>query len=514
MDYPIGIQSFETIRTEDFVYVDKTAFVYQMVRRTGYYFLSRPRRFGKSLLVSTLEAYFLGKKELFKGLAIEKQETEWKTYPVLRLDLNARNYKDAQSLDAELNKHLVKWEAIYGMVSDLTLAPEERFGNVVQRAYEQTHEKVVILVDEYDKPLLETIDNSEVQDAYRKTLQAFYGVLKSQDDYIRFGFLTGVTKFSKVTIFSGLNNLRDISMSPQYVDVCGISEKELQVYFDESIHELAAANNTTYEKTCEKLREQYDGYHFYPNTIGIYNPFSLLNTFQDQVFKDYWFETGTPTFLVRLLASNNCQLSELQGTEISASNLSVVDTMLTSPIPVMYQSGYLTIKGYDEEFDLYILDYPNMEVKRGFINYLIPYYTSLTSSNSDSVLKSLVRNVMQGNPEEFMQRLQTMLAASDYRIAGDKEIYFQNALHLIFTMLSFNVKVEEPTSNGRMDFIIYTKDYIYIFEFKLDHTAEEALQQIKDKQYARPFQMDPRKLYLIGVNFSSETRTIEKWIME
>ncbi len=513
MDYPIGIQSFETIRTEDFVYVDKTALVYQMVRRTGYYFLSRPRRFGKSLLVSTLEAYFLGKKELFQGLAVEKLETQWKKHPVLRIDLNAEKYETVEDLEVILNDILYKLEAIYGS-SPSEQSFSRRLSGIIQRAYEQTHEKVVVLIDEYDKPLLETIDNSEVQDAYRKTLQAFYGVLKSQDDYIRFGFLTGVTKFSKVTIFSGLNNLRDISMSPQYVDVCGISEKELQVYFDESIHELAAANNTTYEKTCEKLREQYDGYHFYPNTIGIYNPFSLLNTFQDQVFKDYWFETGTPTFLVRLLASNNCQLSELQGTEISASNLSVVDTMLTSPIPVMYQSGYLTIKGYDEEFDLYILDYPNMEVKRGFINYLIPYYTSLTSSNSDSVLKSLVRNVMQGNPEEFMQRLQTMLAASDYRIAGDKEIYFQNALHLIFTMLSFYVRVEEPTSNGRMDFIIKTKDYIYILELKLDHTAEEALQQIKDKQYARPFQMDPRKLYQIGVNFSSETRTIEKWIIE
>ncbi len=514
MDYPIGIQSFETIRTEGFVYVDKTALVYQMLRRTGYYFLSRPRRFGKSLLVSTLEAYFSGKQELFKGLAIERLEAKWKKHPVFRLDLSARNYKDENSLNAELNRHLVKWEATYGLVSDQTFAPEERFANVIQRACEQAHEKVVILVDEYDKPLLQTIDRPKLQETYRDILQAFYGVLKSQDDYIRFGFFTGVTKFSQVTIFSGLNNLNDISMDAEYVDICGISEKELHAYFEESIKVLAAANNLSYEETCNQLREQYDGYHFKQNTIGIYNPFSLLNTFTKKEFNDYWFRTGTPTFLVKLLQNKNYQLQSLEGKKAVESALSTVNYTLSNPIPVLYQSGYLTIKGYDPETRFYTLGFPNKEVEKAFLSFLLPYYTPVPDSEKAEFLNELIIDVHEGKPERFLLRLQTLFAGQDHRIVGDKELYFQNVFYLLFRLLSFYVKVEEPTSDGRIDFIIYTKNYIYIFEFKLDHTAEEALQQIKDKQYARPFQMDPRKLFLIGVNFSSKTRTIEKWIME
>ena len=514
MKYPIGIQSFKDIRVDGYVYVDKTALVYQLADRGKYYFLSRPRRFGKSLLISTMEAYFLGKKELFEGLAMGRLETEWKQYPVLRLDLNARNYENADSLNAELNKHLLMWEGIYGIESNKSLAPEERFFNAIQRAYEKTGMQVVILVDEYDKPLLSTIDNKDLHDAYRNTLKAFFGVLKSQDQYVRFAFLTGVSRFSHVSIFSDLNNLQDISMDARYAAICGISEKELHEYFEGSSHELASANELSYEQTCEKLRTQYDGYHFRENSIGMYNPYSLLNTFDCREFNDYWFRTGTPTFLVKLLQRNDYNLKELKGLYVDESALQSVDEDYADPIPVLFQSGYLTISGYDVEMG-YRLDFPNREVERGFFNFLVPYYTSLLKSSVKSYLNKLTVAVRQGKPDDLLKTVQTMLSGKPYMLAGgDKEVHFQNTLYLIFVMLGYNVLVEQATSQGRMDVTIQTKDYVYIIELKLDKSAEEALQQIKDNQYARSFQQDKRRLFLIGVNFSSETRTIEKWLIE
>lgn len=372
MKYPIGIQQFEKIRKGGFVYVDKTVQVYQLVSQGCYYFLSRPRRFGKSLLISTLEAYFQGKKELFGGLALERLETEWKSYPVLHLDLNVDKYSTPDNLDQVLNETLARWERAYGSnPNEATLSL--RFKGVIRRAFEQTGKQVVVLIDEYDKPLLSTIDRKELHEAYRNTLKAFFGVLKSQDQYIRFAFLTGVSRFSHVSIFSDLNNLQDISMIPDYADICGISEKELHEYFEESLQELASANGMAYEQVCEKLREQYDGYHFYPNTVDIYNPFSLLNTFQYKLFQDYWFRTGTPTFLVKLLQQNDYDLKELKGLYVDDSALQSVDDDYADPIPVLFQSGYLTLSGYDPEMG-YRLDFPNREVERGFFNFLVPYH--------------------------------------------------------------------------------------------------------------------------------------------
>ena len=514
MKYPIGIQSFPDIRERGFVYVDKTAFVYRMALMGKFYFLSRPRRFGKSLLVSTMGTYFLGRKELFKGLALEKLETEWKTYPVLHLDLNAQNYVDEKALREELDKHLVIWEQAYGMVIDKSLSPETRFYNVIRRAYEQTGCQVVVLVDEYDKPLLATIDNKPLHDAYRDTLKAFFSVLKSLDACIRFGFITGVSKFSHVSVFSDLNNLNDISMHPRYVDICGISGNELHDYFDSSIHELADANGMTYEETSERLRKHYDGYHFRENSVGVYNPFSLLNTFESLVFNDYWFATGTPTFLVKLLQAKNYKLGDLEGKKVMPDALSTTDTAMSDPLPVLYQSGYLTIKGYDRNMRIYTLGYPNEEVERGFLNFLLPYYTPISNDDKASFLSGFVMAVNEGRPEDFLLLTQTMLAGRDYRIAGEAEKYFQNTFYLIFQLLGFNAQVEQATSQGRIDLVIQTKDFVYIMELKLDKTAEEALAQIKEKGYARPFQGDGRKKFLIGVNFSSETRTLEKWIVE
>ena len=513
MLYPIGIQSFADIRTRGFVYVDKTALVYQMALRGKFYFLSRPRRFGKSLLVSTMEAYFLGKKELFKGLAIEKLETDWVQYPVLHIDFNTGKYDKEADLDDFLNDLLAQWEQVYGS-RPTEVNAELRFKGVIRRACEQTGKQVVVLVDEYDKPLLNSIDNKPLYDAYRNTLKAFFSVLKSLDACIRFAFITGVSKFSHVSIFSELNNPDDITMDPRYVDICGISEQELHDYFDESIRELADANGMTFEEVCEKLRQQYDGYHFWQDSVGIYNPFSLLNTFAKKVFSDYWFATGTPTFLVKLLQQDDYELSELKETYVSASTLSSVDEDYDDPIPVLFQSGYLTIKGRDPYMGIR-LGFPNGEVERGFFDFLLPYYTSRRKSSVDGYLYKMTVAISQGRPDELLQVIQTMLAGRSYMVAGaDKEKDFQNTLYLIFIMLGYNVQVEQATSQGRIDVTIQTKDYIYIIELKLDKSAEEALQQIKDNHYALPFQTDARKLYLIGVNFSSETRTVEKWVIE
>src|SRR5574344_2748045 len=365
MKYPIGIQNFEKIRNDGYVYVDKTELIYKLADTGSYYFLSRPRRFGKSLLISTMDAYFSGKRELFKGLAIENLEQKWTQYPILHLDLNTRNYNSLEALTAELNKHLEMWEGLYGDEFKKR-ALEERFFHIIRKAYEKTGERVVILVDEYDKPLLETINNDELQNDFRATLKAFYSVLKTQDGYIKFAFLTGVTKFGKVSIFSDLNNLEDISMLRTYQTICGITEKELHDYFDSEVAELGENTGMSKEDCYAKLKEQYDGYHFRQDSIGIYNPFSLLNTLAKMEFSDYWFESGTPTFLVHLLKKTGYDLEKLESEVATSDKLNSIDSMSYDPIPVIYQSGYLTIQGYNERFRKYRLGFPNKEVENGF----------------------------------------------------------------------------------------------------------------------------------------------------
>ena len=372
MKYPIGIQNFAKIRREGYAYVDKTALMYKMTSEGEYYFLSRPRRFGKSLLLSTLEAYFEGEKELFQGLAVAQKETEWKKHPILHLDLNSREYKDESSLNAEPNRHLEGWEKIYGC-EYRDRAPEERFFHVIKAAYEQTGMRVVILVDEYDKPMLQAISNEPLQTAYRNTLKAFYGVLKSCDRHIRFDFLTGVTKFGKVSVFSDLNNLTDLSLDHRYAELCGMTEQELHTYFDDSVTALAEANRMTKEECYDRLRQDFDGYHFSIESPGMYNPFSLLNTLSSQRFRDYWFETGTPSFLVYQLKKTNYPLENMTTEGLSTDTLNSIDILDENPLPLLYQSGYLTLKSYDSEFDSYTLGFPNREVEQGFIKYLFPF---------------------------------------------------------------------------------------------------------------------------------------------
>lgn len=372
MLYPIGIQNFEKLREGGFVYIDKTDKIYSLVSSGGYYFLSRPKRFGKSLLVSTMEAYLQGKRELFKGLAIESMEKEWKEYPVLHLDLSGVAYDKKDVLVKVLNQKLSDWETQYGIQTSSNV-PGLRFQRVIDAAYSQTGRQVAILIDEYDKPIIDNLDNSELQEYYRKTLQGFYGVMKAMDRCIRFGFLTGVTKIGKLSVFSGLNNLRDISMLPQYADICGISEADLHRYFGESIGELAAAGGMTEEQCYAKLAEMYDGYHFCEDSDGMYNPFSLLNTFASDKFREYWFETGTPTFLVKLLKQTDYDITRLSenDVEIDSDMIAGVNDYINDPIPVLYQSGYLTIKGFDRMFGIYSLGFPNMEVKKAFMKMLL-----------------------------------------------------------------------------------------------------------------------------------------------
>lgn len=513
MKFPIGIQDFEKIRTDGYVYADKTRQIYDLADNGSYYFLSRPRRFGKSLLISTMEAYFSGKKELFSGLAIEKLERKWEKYPILHLDLNTRRYENIDSLKSELNKHLEIWEKDYG--DDFKeRALEERFFHIVEKAYTKTGRRVVILVDEYDKPMLQAMGNEALQNEYRNTLKAFYSVLKTQDRYIKFAFLTGVTKFSKISVFSDLNNLQDISMDHRYADICGMTDGEIHLYFDDAVHQLADANHLTVAETYSKLKEMYDGYHFLNEGPGLYNPFSLLNTLAKNRFGDYWFETGTPSFLVKLLKETNYKLDNLGKEELTADMLNSIDSYQKNPIPIIYQSGYLTIKGYDEEFRLFRLGFPNKEVENGFVNYLLPNYLPNDESVTEFSASHFIRDLRIGNVESFMERLQTLFEDGDYQVMGKMELYFQNTMYVIFKVLGLYVEVERKTARGRIDMVIKTGNYIYVIETKLDGTADEAIKQIKDKGYAEPYKKDGRTVMLIGINFSSATKGIDGWNVE
>lgn len=510
MKYPIGIQSFEKIRTDGYVYVDKTALIYKLADEGSYYFLSRPRRFGKSLLISTMEAYFSGRRDLFKGLAIETLEKDWAQYPVLHLDLNAQKYEAKSDLNQVLDYNLCQWEEIYGKGSE-SFSLSLRFMSVVRNAYLKTGRRVVILVDEYDKPMLQAINNDKLQEEYRATLKAFYSVLKTQDRYIKFAFLTGVTKFGKVSVFSDLNNLLDISMDARYQTICGITKGEMLQTFDEGIRFVAATNDMSYDEACEKLRKRYDGYHFRQNGIAIYNPFSLLNTFSTGEFGSYWFETGTPTFLVKLLQRDDYYLPNLTEEQVTADILNSIDSMSMNPVPIIYQSGYLTIKGYDPVFKIYSLGFPNEEVSEGFLSYLLPYYTHVGQTEGPLYIRNFVHDLSRGKVADFMKRMEVMFADTDYKIVGDSEKYFQNAFYIITKLLGFYVEVERTISDGRIDMLVKTKSYIYIFEFKFDQSAEVALKQIDDKGYAAPFAMDKRRVIKVGVNFNCKKRCIDDW---
>ena len=509
MLYPIGIQSFSEIREGGYVYVDKTAAIYSLTSTGKYYFLSRPRRFGKSLLVSTMEAYFSGRKELFNGLAMETLEKDWTAYPVLYLDLTGSRYTSVSDLEESLSQHLSKWESLYEVSSHFE-DPSSRLKAVIEAAYLKTGNKVVILIDEYDKPIIDNMDTPDLMEKFRRELQGFYSVIKGKDGFIRFAFLTGVTKLGKMSIFSGLNNLNDISMDAEFTDICGVSEDELKTCFDDSVAELAKACGMSKEECYEKLRKMYDGYHFRKGAAGVYNPFSLLNTFKAKEFRMYWFETGTPTFLVRYLRQGRYNLDNIAKNKVSIETLTGTNYVSPAPITLMYQTGYLTITGYDERFNAYTLDYPNEEVKAGFLNSLSQLYAPALIDGELSVY-NFVEDIERGDVQGFMDRFTAFLSGNDYEIQGDLELYFQNTMYVMFKMMGLYVRSEYHTSNGRIDIVLDTDKYIYIIELKRDSSPETALRQIEEKGYAKPFLASSKEIVELGINFSSQTRTIDGW---
>lgn len=518
MKYPIGIQDFESIRNDDFVYVDKTDLIYKMTSQKGTYFLSRPQRFGKSLTVSILENYFLGKKELFSGLAISKLEKDWKTYPVLRIDMSGIVYDKPDSIDTAFSPILNRYESLYGSnSSELTTA--QRLRGVIERAAIKTDMPAVILIDEYDKPLLSALDNSDLYEAYRQELSSIYSCLKSEDKYIRFAFITGVSRFSHVSIFSDLNNLVDISLDRNFSTLCGITDEEIDKYFHNSIENVAKTNNLSYLELREQLRQKYDGYHFSNRSVGVYNPFSLLSCFYFEQTGNFWATSGTPDFLVNLIKEQNIDISTLNG-EVYASDedLTVIGANEVNVASIMFQSGYLTIKDYDRDTSIYRLGFPNEEVRRSFSNFLIPYYTTTNRSELPRLTLDLVNAVKQGDPDKFLSNEQVLLAGIPKDVNEPKRLEqaYRDLLVLTFRILGFRVTPENALSGGRSDVVLETPKYIYIFEFKLDGngSADDALQQIDNKHYSDPYTNDARKLFKIGVAFDNKIKNIKNWIVK
>jgi hypothetical protein len=510
---PLGIQDFEKLRTSGCLYVDKTKYVYELVTKGFQLFLGRPRRFGKSLLLSTLKAYFLGKKELFEELAIAELEQEWLEYPVIYLDFNRDFYSNISSFDAVMNYMLSLYEAVYGKNPEEKTYPL-RFEGIIHRAFEKTGRKVVVLVDEYDKPLLGTMDDLNANDDIRKALKGFYGVLKANDACLRFVFLTGVTKFSKVSIFSDLNHLTDISLDKKFAGICGISEKELIENLEPEIQNLAQETGKTYDVTLAKMKKRYDGYHFAKECVGIYNPYSVLHTLNKCDFGDYWFETGTPTFLVKMIRNMDLDIRKFtDDTTIQSRSLMDYRVEWNDPIPILYQSGYLTIKGYDEQFDEYVLGYPNEEVKYGFLNELLPAYGPNPGLRSDFDSAKFTRDLLQGNVEQFMLRLHSYLSSIQFDLENKTEKHFQTIFYLLFSMMGQFVKTEEHSSAGSSDAVVITPDYVYIFEFKItgNGTADEALKQIEEKNYAGVYKIGNRKIVKIGAVIDLTKRIIGEW---
>ncbi|GHU68756.1 ATPase AAA [Bacteroidia bacterium] len=511
---PIGIQDFEKLRTNNFLYVDKTSYLYEIVNNGCPYFLGRPRRFGKSLFLSTLKAYFQGKKELFEGLAIADLEKEWLEYPVFHLDLNINSYTKFIDLENALEALLSRIEEIWGANASEKAFPT-RLEGLMRRAYEKTGKRVVVLIDEYDKPLTSTLDKPELHEQIREALSGFYGVLKTADPYLRFLLLTGITKFSKVSIFSQLNQLQDISMDEKFAGVCGISQSELIDNFAPEIRTLAEKQKMSYEEALSELKKRYDGYHFCENTEGIYNPFSLLNTFAKNALRYYWFATGTPTFLVKMLKEANFDIPDLEN-DVTIAAPSIADYRAgdINPLPLLYQTGYLTIKDFDQLFNEYRLGFPNEEVKYGFLNELQLIYSPQTQLNSDFIVSNFVKDLMAANVDGFMNRLRAFFASIPNDLSNKTEKDYQTVFYLLFKLMGQFVQTEVKSAVGRADAIVALQDTVYVFEFKLSEnaSAEDALQQIDDKGYLIPFSAGERKIVKIGAEFSRTERTLSRWV--
>ena len=512
---PVGIQTFEKLIKEDCLYVDKTEYVWNMTHLSNYIFLSRPRRFGKSLLVSTLQAYFEGKKELFKGLAIEPLEKEWVEYPVLRFDMSQGKHMEKDQLERYLGNRLAEYEGQYGIVHPAT-DNNDRFTALIQAAYRQTGKQVVILIDEYDAPLLDVVHEEKTLPVLRNVMRNFYSPLKASDPYLRFVFLTGITKFSQLSIFSELNNLTNISMDPQFAGICGITKEEVLTQTQDYIKALGDANEWTYEETVERLRRQYDGYHFTWPSPDLFNPFSLLQAFNLRRIDSYWFASGTPTYLIEMMRRFDTLPSDINRMEAMSSEFDAPTEGMQSIIPLLYQSGYVTIKGYDREAELYTLDIPNKEVRIGLMRSLLPLYAPKVSGRGMTMAAKMSLALRNDDIDGALELLQAYLLTVPYCDNANSEGHYQQMLYIIFSFLGhFNgLDVEVHTPTGRVDMVMRTQKALYLFELKLNKNAQTAMNQIDLKDYASKFSLTGLPVVKVGINFDSERRTISDWKIE
>ena len=512
--YPVGIQTFEKIREGNYLYIDKTKYIVDFLTKgMTYVFLSRPRRFGKSLFASTLQAYFEGRKELFEGLAIADYEKEWAKHPVLHFDMSGAKHFDAEALKHYLDLQLIPYEELYGK-NENEIYPNERLDGIVKRANKQTGQKVVVIIDEYDAPLLDVVHEKENLQKLRLIMQNFYSPLKKLDPYLEFTFITGITKFSQLSIFSELNNLDNISMFDQYSAICGISKTELTTVMKPDVEGLGKALGMTYEECLEELRKYYDGYHFSKNSEDVFNPFSLVRAMNGQAIESYWFGSGTPSYLIKSLQKYHVNVMDIEKKGCNVDDFDVSPEQMTSALPLLYQSGYLTIKKYKPLTKSYQLGYPNREVKIGMLKSLAPNYLSPVSIDNNGLVADFVEMLYDGDLEGAMVRLKAYLASISNRLSNKNERDFQTVFYLIFNLMGAFILVEEDSAIGRADAVVHTPDAVYVFELKYDGSAEEAVKQIDDKGYLIPYSADGKRLYKIGVNYDSQQRTIGEWIVK
>ena len=516
--YPVSTANFKKIRENGNVYVDKTRYVYELVSKPGYYFLSRPRRFGKSLLLSTIESFYNAERHLFEGLAIDSLMPQaWERHPVIHLDMSTGVFKEKDSLALYLSAQVMQWERSLGIdepLPDLSV----RFQRVIRTAYEKSGRKVVVLVDEYDSPLSSVIDRKELFDVYREELHGFYSVLKAADRYMEFCMLTGVTRFGKVSVFSGLNNLQDISIVDRFAGICGITKAELLEYFKQGVEELAEANRWSPEEALEKLRYNYDGYHFSGALLDVYNPFSVLNALSNSDIRDYWCESGVPTLLAKTLYDLDYDFEEMNGCRAYLGELGNLSSYKMNPVPLFYQCGYLSIRAYEKEDDeaIYTLGFPNREVERGIMRNILEYYTEDTN-DTKMVVADLRQSLRKGEPERFVKIMKAYLSGIPGKIRTriDKfENYYHTVFYCISSLIGLNLDVEFGTARGFIDMQVKTPDYIYIMEFKVNGTASDAICQIEEKGYADQYANDSRRLFKVGIGFSKKTHTVESYVIK
>ena len=519
--YPVGIQDFEKLRKEGCIYVDKTDLIYSLSRKY-YVFLSRPRRFGKSLLSSTLKYYFQGRKDLFQGLAIEQLEKDWVQYPVLHFDLSTAKNRDLEGIKSELDSQLVPYERKYNVVPQAEKLPGQRLTQLIRALHLQTGQKTVVIIDEYDAPMLDVLHDNEKMNKVRTMMQEFYAPLKACDADLRFVFITGITKFSQLSIFSVINNLTNVSMLPEYSAICGITEEELHTVFKEDIAMLAEKYDCTEDEMRIRLKTQYDGYHFSEDSADIYNPFSILNAFASKKIRSYWFESGTPTYLIHQLQHFKTDVTTLDEIEASEAMFDRPSEVMDSALPLLYQSGYLTIKSYDRDFGTYLLSIPNKEVRVGLTEHLLPLYTHRSDMVNGGFIQDFCRALLREDLEKAFTVMRAYLAGIPYPDGGKEilqdmekcEYYYETIFYLMFSFMNRHIQTQVKTCRGRTDIVMYTPKAIYVFELKINKSAKEALAQIDEKGYLLPYTSDGRKLVKCGICFSTQTRTIEDWIIK